>query len=166
MNLRKQGKNVFWNLRLLHRPFKFYICVNWHQKSRWIFVQKQKYFVLSTIGSFFLSCATASQATTNLRTVSDTVGSFLATECAFEPGVKMSRSALRETLMKWCEEEGINRVPTARKLATALTERGVADGGKTMSDRSGPASVSRLMQSGVTLRRHSLHSNHSWRSET
>jgi len=107
-----------------------------------------------------------SQATTNLRTVSDTVGLFLATECAFEPGVKMSRSALRETLMKWCEEEGINRVPTARKLATALTERGVADGGKTMSDRSGPASVSRLMQSGVTLRRHSLHSNHSWRSET
>ncbi len=91
--------------------------------------------MLSTIGSFFLSCATASQATTNLRTVSDTVGSFLATECAFEPGVKMSRSALRETLMKWCEEEGINRVPTARKLATTLTERGVVDGGKTMSDR-------------------------------
>jgi len=76
-----------------------------------------------------------SQATTNLRTVSDTVGSFLATECAFEPNVKMSGSALRETLMKWCEEEGINRVPTARKLATALQERDVADGGKTMSDR-------------------------------
>jgi len=41
------------------------------------------------------------------------VGVFLATECTFEAGVKMSRSALRETLMKWCEDERINRVPSA-----------------------------------------------------
>jgi putative DNA primase/helicase len=76
-----------------------------------------------------------SQATANLRIVSDTVGLFLATECVLEPGVKISRSALREMLVKWCEEEGIHRPPSARRLATALQDRGVVDGGKTMSDR-------------------------------
>jgi P4 family phage/plasmid primase-like protien len=76
-----------------------------------------------------------SQATANLRTVSDTVGLFLATECNFEEGVKMSRTALRETFEKWCEEEGIHRPPSARKLATILQEHGVVDGGRSMSDR-------------------------------
>jgi P4 family phage/plasmid primase-like protien len=76
-----------------------------------------------------------SQATANLRTVSDTVGLFLATECVLESEVKISRSALREMLVKWCEEEGIHHPPSARRLATALQERGVMDGGKTMSDR-------------------------------
>ncbi len=48
--------------------------------------------------------------------------------------MKISQTALWETFEKWCEEEGINRVPSARNLATALQERGVVDGGKTMSD--------------------------------
>jgi len=75
------------------------------------------------------------QATANLRTVSDTVGLFLANECVLEPRVKISRSDLRGMLVKWCEEEGVHRVPSARKLATALQDRGVVDGGKTMYDR-------------------------------
>ncbi len=75
------------------------------------------------------------QATANLRTVSDTVGLFLAGECVLEPNVKLPRSDLREMFAKWCEEEGVHRVPSARKLATALQERGVVDGGKSMNDR-------------------------------
>ncbi|MFA7304258.1 MAG: hypothetical protein WC015_07100 [Methanoregula sp.] len=67
-------------------------------------------------GNLLVQPKKVSQATTNLWTISDTGVSFLVTECAFEPGVKMSRSALREMLMMWCEEEGINRVPTARNL--------------------------------------------------
>jgi len=67
--------------------------------------------------------------------VSDTAGLFLATECAFEPNVKMSRTALRETFEKWCEEEGIHRPPSTRKLAIILQEHGVVDGGRSMSDR-------------------------------
>jgi hypothetical protein len=71
-----------------------------------------------------------SVATGNLRTVSDTVGLFLLSECVFEDGMKISRTALREMLAKWCEEEGIHHAPSARRLATALQERGVVDGGK------------------------------------
>jgi phage/plasmid-associated DNA primase len=76
-----------------------------------------------------------SQATTNVRTVSDTVGLFLATECTFEPGTGLSRSAFREIFEKWCAEEGIRRIPSGKKVAEALRERGVVDGGRTNSDR-------------------------------
>ena len=73
-----------------------------------------------------------SQATANLRTVSDTVGLFLATECAFEAErVKCRGSAFREMFEKWCAEEGIRRVPSGRRIADALRERGVVDGGRT-----------------------------------
>jgi P4 family phage/plasmid primase-like protien len=75
------------------------------------------------------------QATANLRTVSDTVGLFLAGECAFEAGAMLSRSAFREMFEKWCSEEGIRRVPSGKKVAEALRERGVVDGGRTTSDR-------------------------------
>jgi putative DNA primase/helicase len=68
------------------------------------------------------------QATANLRTVSDTVGLFLATECAFEAGASLSRSAFREMLEKWCSEEGIHRAPSGRRISMALKERGVNEG--------------------------------------
>jgi len=76
-----------------------------------------------------------SQATTNLRTVSDTVGLFLAMECAFEAGAGLSRSAFREMFEKWCEEEGIRRVPSGKKVAEALREHNVKDGVKIHGDR-------------------------------
>ena len=76
-----------------------------------------------------------SLATANLRTVSDTVGLFLATECTFEPGVSMSRMALKETFEKWCVEEGFYRRIPSRKLWDALRERGVVDGGKSGNER-------------------------------
>jgi len=47
----------------------------------------------------------------------------------------MSRSALKERFDKWCEEEGIRRVPSGRKVADALRERGVTDGGRSGNDR-------------------------------
>ena len=76
-----------------------------------------------------------SQATANLRTVSDTVGLFLVTECSFEVGASLSRSAFREMFEKWCAEEGIRKVPSGKRVADALRERGVFDGGRTNSDR-------------------------------
>jgi P4 family phage/plasmid primase-like protien len=75
------------------------------------------------------------QATTNLRTVSDVVGLFLTTECSFEVGAALSRSAFREMFEKWCEEEGIRRIPSGKKVGEMLRERGVMDGGRTNSDR-------------------------------
>ncbi len=76
-----------------------------------------------------------SQATANLRTVSDTVGLFLATECAFEVGAKIPRLTLKETFEKWCEEEGVRHRISSTKLWNALRERGVIDGGKSGYDR-------------------------------
>ena len=76
-----------------------------------------------------------SQATANLRTVSDTVGLFLATECSFEMGAWLSRSAFREMFEKWCAEEGIRRVPSGKRVADALRERNVTDGGKIRGER-------------------------------
>lgn len=76
-----------------------------------------------------------SQATANLRTVSDTVGLFLATECAFEAGASLSRSAFREMFEKWCVEEGIRRAPSGKRVAEALRERSVRDGGKIHGER-------------------------------
>jgi len=75
------------------------------------------------------------QATANLRTVSDTVGLFLATESTLEVGAKISRMAFREMLEKWCEEEGIRYPPPARKVAVILKENGVTDGGRSNGDR-------------------------------
>ncbi len=76
-----------------------------------------------------------SQATANLRTVSDTVGLFLATECVVEPNVKISRMAFKEMFEKWCEEEGVRQKISMRRVAITLKERGVTDGGRTMTDR-------------------------------
>jgi len=76
-----------------------------------------------------------SQATANLRTVSDTVGLFIAGECAFEPDKKISRSALKETFEQWCLEEGLRNPVSPRKLWTAIQEHGVVDGGKSGNDR-------------------------------
>jgi P4 family phage/plasmid primase-like protien len=75
------------------------------------------------------------QATANLRTVSDTVGLFLATECAFEAGASLSRSAFREMFEKWCAEEGIHRAPSGRRISMALKERGVNEGARIGNDR-------------------------------
>jgi len=75
------------------------------------------------------------QATANLRTVSDTVGLFLATECTFEGEAWLSRSAFREMFEKWCTEEGIHRAPTGRKISMALKERGVNEGRRSGNDR-------------------------------
>jgi len=75
-----------------------------------------------------------SVATGNLRTVSDTVGLFLLSECVFEPGGWISRMALKETFQRWCEEEGVRQI-SPKKLCTALRERGVVDGGKVGVDR-------------------------------
>jgi len=60
-----------------------------------------------------------SVATGNLRTVSDTVGLFLATECAFEPDVMISRMAFKEMFEKWCEEEGVKQ----KISMTSVTQR-------------------------------------------
>jgi putative DNA primase/helicase len=76
-----------------------------------------------------------SQATANLRTVSDTVGLFLATECTFEAEAALSRSAFREMFEKWCEEEGIRRVPSGKKVADALRDHNVKDGVKIHGER-------------------------------
>ncbi|MEN6610268.1 MAG: phage/plasmid primase, P4 family, partial [Methanoregulaceae archaeon] len=76
-----------------------------------------------------------SLATAHLRTVSDTVGLFLASACILEPGSRMSRSGLNEVFEKWCEEEGIRQKISRRKLFTTLRERGVTDGGKSGLDR-------------------------------
>jgi len=76
-----------------------------------------------------------SQATTNLRTVSDVVGLFLATECSLEAGCKVSRMAINEMFEKWCEEEGYHQKISKKKLCTSLRELGVIDGGKSGIDR-------------------------------
>ena len=76
-----------------------------------------------------------SQATANLRTVSDTVGLFLATECEFEKDAKISRLALKDMFEKWCEEEGVRHRISSNKVWNALRERGVVDGGKSGYDR-------------------------------
>ena len=76
-----------------------------------------------------------SQATANLRTVSDTVGLFLATECAFEAGAKIPRTTFREILGKWFDEEGIKYPPHSRKVANILKEHGVTDGGRSNGER-------------------------------
>jgi len=75
------------------------------------------------------------QATANLRTVSDVVGLFLTTECSFEIGGRMSRSALKEMFEKWCEEEGVRYRISTNKLASAIKERGATDGGRIGNDR-------------------------------
>ncbi|MDP2797629.1 MAG: phage/plasmid primase, P4 family [Methanoregula sp.] len=75
------------------------------------------------------------QATVNLRTVSDTVGLFLKTECTFEMGAWLSRSAFREMFEKWCAEEGIHRAPTGRRISMSLKERGVLEGGRSGNER-------------------------------
>jgi len=77
-----------------------------------------------------------SQATTNLRTVSDVVGLFLATECSFEAGSWLSRMAMNEMFEKWCEEEGLKQKITKKRLFSALRERGVCEGPRIGYDRS------------------------------
>jgi putative DNA primase/helicase len=86
-------------------------------------------------GSRLVQPKKVSQATANLRTVSDTVGLFLATECEFQKDAKMSRLALKETFEKWCVEEGVRHRISSTKLWNALRERGVVDGGKSGFDR-------------------------------
>jgi putative DNA primase/helicase len=88
-------------------------------------------------GNRLLQPKKVSQATANLRTVSDTVGLFLATECAFEVGAEtvLSRSAFREMFENWCAEEGIRRIPSGKRVADALRERNVKDGGKIRGER-------------------------------
>jgi len=91
---------------------------SYYEKGRWL-VQPKK----------------VQQATANLRTVNDTVRLFLSTECEFEKDAKMSRSALKETFEKWCEEEGIYRRIASRKVWDSLREHGVIDGGKSGNER-------------------------------
>jgi putative DNA primase/helicase len=76
-----------------------------------------------------------SVATGNLRTVSDTVGLFLATECVVKAGSRISRMAMNEVFEKWCEEEGYKQRISKKKLFEALREMGVTDGGKSGIDR-------------------------------
>ncbi|PKL65495.1 MAG: hypothetical protein CVV32_03280 [Methanomicrobiales archaeon HGW-Methanomicrobiales-3] len=86
-------------------------------------------------GSRLVQSKKVSQATANLRTVSDTVGLFLATECVLEAGASLSRSAFKELFVKWCEEEGVRHVPSGRRIALALKERGVLEGGRSGNER-------------------------------
>jgi len=88
-----------------------------------------------TNGNRLVQPRRVSQATANLRTASDVVGLFLATECSFEVGVKLSRLAIKEMFEKWCEEEGVRRRISSTKLWVALREHGVVDGGKYRYDR-------------------------------
>jgi P4 family phage/plasmid primase-like protien len=98
----------------------------------WCLEGLERYFAN---GSRLVQPKKVSQATANLRTVSDTVGLFLATECVLEAGASLSRSAFREMFEKWCAEEGIHRAPTGRKIAMALKERGVFEGIRIGNDR-------------------------------
>jgi P4 family phage/plasmid primase-like protien len=98
----------------------------------WCLAGLQRYY---ENGNRLVQPRKVSQATANLRTVNDTVGLFLAGECTFEAGCSMSRTAFREVFVKWCEEEGIRRMPSGRKISDALRERGVTNGGRTNSDR-------------------------------
>ena len=79
----------------------------------WCLAGLQRYY---ENGNRLVQPRKVSQATANLRTVNDTVGLFLAGECTFEAGCSMSRTAFREVFVKWCEEEGIRRIPTGRKI--------------------------------------------------
>jgi phage/plasmid-associated DNA primase len=76
-----------------------------------------------------------SQATANLRAVSDTVVLYMATECKFEEGAKISCTVFREMLEKWCEEEGYRQQISKKKLFRDLRDMGVIDGGKSGIDR-------------------------------
>ncbi|MFA4877496.1 MAG: phage/plasmid primase, P4 family [Methanoregula sp.] len=86
-------------------------------------------------GSRLVQPRKVSQATANLRTVSDTVGLFLAGECVLEPGAKISRMAMNELFERWCAEEGYRQHISKKRLFGALRERGVIDGGKSGADR-------------------------------
>ncbi len=76
-----------------------------------------------------------SVATGNLRTVSDTVGLFLVTECVVEAGSRISRIAMNEVFERWCEEEGYKQHISKKRLFAALRDIGVTDGGKSGIDR-------------------------------
>ncbi len=96
----------------------------------WCLEGLQRYFAS---GNRLVKPRKVSVATGNYRTVSDTVSYFLATECAFEPGRMIARSAFREMFEKWCEEEGIRHPISARRYATILKShpiRSVKSGGE------------------------------------
>ncbi len=96
----------------------------------WCLEGLQRYFAS---GNRLVKPRKVSVATGNYRTVSDTVSYFLATECAFEPGRMIARSAFREMFEKWCEEDGIRHPISARRYATILRSyhiRSVKSGGE------------------------------------
>jgi len=96
----------------------------------WCLEGLQRYFAS---GNRLAKPRKVSVATGNYRTVSDTVSYFLATECAFEPGRMIARSAFRELFEKWCEEEGIRHPIAPRRYATILKShqiRSVKSGGE------------------------------------
>ncbi|HQA81320.1 MAG TPA: phage/plasmid primase, P4 family, partial [Methanoregulaceae archaeon] len=96
----------------------------------WCLEGLQRYFAS---GNRLVKPRKVSVATGNYRTVSDTVSYFLATECAFEPGRMIARSAFREMFEKWCEEEGIRHPIAPRRYATILKSyhiRSVKSGGE------------------------------------
>lgn len=96
----------------------------------WCLEGLQRYFAS---GNRLAKPRKVSVATGNYRTVSDTVSYFLATECAFEPGRMIARSAFREMFEKWCEEEGIRHPIAPRRYATILKSyhiRSVKSGGE------------------------------------
>ena len=96
----------------------------------WCLEGLQRYF---SCGNRLVKPRKVSVATGNYRTVSDTVSYFLATECAFEPGRMIARSAFRELFEKWCEEEGIRHPIAPRRYATILKShniRSVKSGGE------------------------------------
>ncbi|HQN88465.1 MAG TPA: phage/plasmid primase, P4 family [Methanoregulaceae archaeon] len=96
----------------------------------WCLEGLQRYFAS---GNRLVKPRKVSVATGNYRTVRDTVSYFLATECAFEPGRMIARSAFREMFEKWCEEEGIRHPIAPRRYATILKSyhiRSVKSGGE------------------------------------
>jgi putative DNA primase/helicase len=65
-------------------------------------------------------------ATRAYRTESDALGEFLRVYCAFQPGERVARKALRLVYETWCQESGSEPLG-ARRFAARLRERGVTD---------------------------------------
>jgi putative DNA primase/helicase len=86
-------------------------------------------------GNRLIKPGKVSVATGNYRTLSDTIGYFLATECTLELGCMLSRLAFRERFEKWCEEEGIRQRISARRVASVLKSHGIKSGGKSGAER-------------------------------
>jgi putative DNA primase/helicase len=64
------------------------------------------------------------RATADYRASEDVLGKFLASECLFGEGTKVTATALNTALDTWCKAEVIG-VPSSKALANRLHQRGL-----------------------------------------